>query len=41
MTVTGPAIANQLVSALGNPGNIRVIEWDYFVAHRGSPSSHS
>ncbi len=39
VTVTGAAIANQLISALGNAGNIRVIEWDYFIAHKGNPSS--
>jgi hypothetical protein len=35
----GTAIANQLVTALGNAGNIRIIEYDYFYQHRGKPSS--
>jgi curli biogenesis system outer membrane secretion channel CsgG len=35
----GTAIANQLVTALGNAGNIRIIDYDYFYQHRGKPSS--
>lgn len=35
----GTAIANQLVTALGNAGNIRIIEYDYFYQRRGKPSS--
>ncbi len=35
----GTAIANQLVTALGNAGNVRIIDYDYYMQHRGSPSS--
>jgi curli biogenesis system outer membrane secretion channel CsgG len=35
----GTAIANQLVTALSNAGNIRIIDYDYFYQHRGKPSS--
>jgi curli biogenesis system outer membrane secretion channel CsgG len=33
----GNAIANQLVTALGNAGNIRIIDYDYYTSHRGKP----
>jgi curli biogenesis system outer membrane secretion channel CsgG len=35
----GTAIANQFVTALGNAGNIRIIDYDYFYQHRNKPSS--
>jgi curli biogenesis system outer membrane secretion channel CsgG len=34
----GGAIGNQLVTALSNAGNIRIIDWDYYVANRSKPS---
>jgi len=34
----GHGVAAQLVSALGNAGNVQVIDYDYFVANRGKPS---
>jgi curli biogenesis system outer membrane secretion channel CsgG len=35
----GTAIANQLVTALGNAGNVRIIDYDYYMQHRDKPSS--
>ena len=35
----GTSIANQLVTALGNAGNIRMIDYDFFVRHKGSAAS--
>jgi curli biogenesis system outer membrane secretion channel CsgG len=35
----GNTIANQLVTALGNAGNIRIIDYDYYMSHRGKASS--
>jgi curli biogenesis system outer membrane secretion channel CsgG len=35
----GRSVANQLVTALGNAGNVRIIDWDYFVQHQRSPAS--
>jgi len=35
----GAAIANQLVTALGNAGNIRIIDYDYYYPRRNKPSS--
>ena len=35
----GNAIANQLVTALGNVGNVRIIDYDYYLDHRGKPST--
>jgi curli biogenesis system outer membrane secretion channel CsgG len=35
----GNAIANQLVTALGNAGNVRIIDYDYFYQHRDKPSA--
>jgi curli biogenesis system outer membrane secretion channel CsgG len=35
----GRSIANQLVTALGNAGNIRIVDWDYYVQHQRSPAS--
>jgi curli biogenesis system outer membrane secretion channel CsgG len=35
----GVAIANQLVTALGNAGNVRIIDYDYFQSYRGKTSS--
>jgi curli biogenesis system outer membrane secretion channel CsgG len=34
----GSAIGNQLVTALSNAGNIRIVDWDYYVANRSKPS---
>ena len=35
----GFAVANQLVTALGNAGNVRIIDYDFYVQHRGKPSA--
>jgi len=35
----GTAIANQLVTALGNAGNVRIVDYDYFVDRRTKPGS--
>ncbi len=35
----GQAIAAQLVTALSNVGNIRIIDYDYYLQHRGNPAS--
>jgi len=35
----GTSIANQLVTALGNAGNIRIIDYDYYLQHKGKPAS--
>ena len=35
----GNEIAHQLVTALGNAGNIRIIDYDFFAQRRGKPSS--
>ncbi|HEV7732854.1 MAG TPA: hypothetical protein VGR62_11855 [Candidatus Binatia bacterium] len=35
----GSAIGNQLVTALSNAGNVRLIDWDYYVANRAKPST--
>lgn len=35
----GVSIANQLVTALGNAGNVRIIDYDYFQSYRGKTSS--
>lgn len=35
----GTAIARQLESALGNAGNIRIIDYDFFLEHRAKPSA--
>ena len=35
----GPAIAAQLVTALSNAGNVRIIDYDYYVQNRGKPSN--
>lgn len=35
----GNAIASQLVTALGNAGNIRIIDYDYYWQRRDKPSS--
>jgi len=34
----GAAIASQLVTALGNAGNIAVIDWQYYQQHAGNPA---
>ncbi len=34
----GSAIGNQLVTALSNAGNVRIIDWDFYVANRSKPS---
>jgi curli biogenesis system outer membrane secretion channel CsgG len=34
----GPGVAAQLTTALSNVGNIRLIDWDYYQQHRGSPA---
>jgi curli biogenesis system outer membrane secretion channel CsgG len=38
-TQMGVAIANQLVTALGNAGNVRIIDYDFYLQHRGKPSA--
>ncbi len=35
----GQAIAAQLVTALSNVGNIRIIDYDYYLQRRGNPAS--
>jgi curli biogenesis system outer membrane secretion channel CsgG len=35
----GTAIANQLVTALGNVGNIHIVDYDYYYDRRSKPSS--
>jgi curli biogenesis system outer membrane secretion channel CsgG len=35
----GNAIANQLITALGNAGNVRIIDHDYYLRYRGKLSS--
>src|SRR5579871_5856395 len=35
----GAAIAAQLVTALSNVGNVRIIDYDYYIQHRGNPAS--
>jgi curli biogenesis system outer membrane secretion channel CsgG len=35
----GYAIANQLVTALGNAGNVRIIDYDYYQDRRAKPAS--
>lgn len=35
----GGSIASQLVTALSNAGNIRIIDWDHYVANRSRPSA--
>jgi curli biogenesis system outer membrane secretion channel CsgG len=35
----GTSIANQLVTALGNAGNIRIVEYDYFLRNKSRPAS--
>ncbi len=35
----GVAIANQLVTALGNVGNVRIVDYDYYYQHRNKPGS--
>jgi curli biogenesis system outer membrane secretion channel CsgG len=35
----GQAIAAQLVTALSNVGNIRIIDYDYYLQHRDNPAS--
>jgi curli biogenesis system outer membrane secretion channel CsgG len=35
----GVAIANQLVTALGNAGNVRIIDYEYYLQRKGKPSS--
>jgi curli biogenesis system outer membrane secretion channel CsgG len=35
----GPAIANQLVSALGNVGNVRIVDYDYYYGRRNKPGT--
>lgn len=34
----GSAIASQLVTALGNAGNIAVVDWEYYQQYAGQPS---
>jgi curli biogenesis system outer membrane secretion channel CsgG len=34
----GHGVSAQLISALGNVGNVQVVDYDYFVANRGKPS---
>lgn len=34
----GSALASQLVTALGNAGNVSVIDWDFYTENRGAPS---
>jgi curli biogenesis system outer membrane secretion channel CsgG len=35
----GTAIANQLVTALGNSGNVRIVDYDYYWQRRSKPST--
>jgi curli biogenesis system outer membrane secretion channel CsgG len=35
----GVAIANQLVTALGYAGNVRLVDYDYYLQHRDKPGS--
>jgi curli biogenesis system outer membrane secretion channel CsgG len=35
----GQAIAAQLVTALSNVGNVRIIDYDYYLQHRANPAS--
>ena len=35
----GTSIANQLVTALGNAGNIRIIDYDYYLQHKSKAGS--
>jgi len=35
----GPAISNQLTSALSNAGNIRIIDYDYYLQNKNKPSA--
>ena len=35
----GPAIASQLVTALSNAGNVRIIDYDYYVENRSKPGN--
>lgn len=35
----GAAIAAQLVTALSNAGNVRIVDYDYFAQNQGKPSS--
>jgi curli biogenesis system outer membrane secretion channel CsgG len=35
----GGAIASQLVTALSNVGNVRIIDWDYYLQNKSKPGS--